>query len=217
MQGSGPPTKKPAGRIFREIKVLPRSGEERPARREARQDFFSRGLPGLGRAGSFFAGPMGPRAGQDFFFRGRRGWPGAGQDFSRPAPPGPGSGQDFSRSQPPAKAESPLARPPGAQGALEPGRIFRVWDPKNPARPGPCPAGWPRSPAGFFFRAGPNKSPARVGRGPAGWPSRPGRIFFSREPEKSCRPGWIFQFEIKILPGLKRKSCPARSPARDSG
>ena len=194
-QGSGPPTKNPAGRIFREIKILPGSGEERPARREARQDFLFAGAPGPGPGRTFLSlGPWAREPGR-ISFRGRRGWPGAGQDFSRPAPPGPGSGQDFSRSQPPAKAESPLARPSGAQGALEPGRIFRVWDPKIPARPGPCPAGWPRSPAGLLFRAGPNRNPARVGRGPAGWPSRPGRISFRGSPENPAGRDGLFSLK----------------------
>ena len=69
-QGSGPPTKNPAGRIFREIKILPGSGEERPARREARQDFLFAGAPGPGPGRIFFSlGPWAREPGRISFSR----------------------------------------------------------------------------------------------------------------------------------------------------
>ena len=106
-QGSGPPTKNPAGRIFREIKILPGSGEQRPARREARQDFFSRRLPGPARAGSFFRWASGPEIRAGFLFAAGAAGPGPGRIFGGRRRLGRGPGRIFrGRSRP--QRQNPL-------------------------------------------------------------------------------------------------------------
>ena len=136
-QGSRAGLKNPDGRIFREIKILPRLGQDCLAHRKAWQDFFFVASAGRGRGWIFFAVSAGWGAWQDFF-RSRRPQPSRAQCQDRAVLAGRGVA-GFFRPQRNKNPTTPRARFSGSPGGVAGFFFGRVS--KNPA-----------SVAGFYAR-----------------------------------------------------------------